>query len=144
MLIKEDYTRPSEPDSMFIESIVYDSGTFSLLAGMYHPIGLETITGGYDVISVGASGLNIGEMTHPKDFVDPATWLEQNSKIGHTWDNPGGEMFLTTSDGEILFTPTSVTIAAIPEPAAVTTTVLTAIAALFIRRRCSVALSLRR
>ena len=71
---------------------------------------------GVEVQYMAAYNLNIGAMDSSEtSFVNPATWL--NTYVG-TFAQSSGSMYLVDeASNQIDFTPTSVTIAAIPEPA---------------------------
>lgn len=71
---------------------------------------------GEEVLDMTAYDLNIGAIDYSEtSFVNPAAWL--NSYVGTFAQSSGVMRLIGESAGTVYFTPTSVTIAAIPEPA---------------------------
>lgn len=128
------YSRPSGDNYAPYDYMTYNSyDEFMLFAGNDSPgtSSMGLTVNGVDLRYVDAY-VNIGSLDHPTSFVDPATWLSVYE--GTYAQSEGSSITLSNSNYQsISFTATSVEI--IPEPAAVSTTVLTALAALFIHRR---------
>lgn len=140
-LLDGNYTRPDDISDSPMESMQASSNgyLFDMMARADYytteTIGLTLDNNTINVTQIAATKLDIGAMVHPLSPTDPEVWLSDYIGPYTQSVESGREIRIYSGSDFISFTPTSVTIAAIPEPAAVTTTIITALAALFIHRR---------